>query len=168
MKTILYMAITANGIIAGEKDNVSWISQDAWKSYMEIVKSIDCMIIGRRTYEVMPEEEFKDCDYVVFTSQKNLKKKGPKIRFVSEKPKEVLKLLEEEGKKRVCICGGAQINSLFMKENLIDEVFLDLEPVFLGKGVKLFADSDFETKLELLEVKKMSDNLVQLHYKVLK
>ena len=97
-----------------------------------------------------------------------MKKKGPKIRFVSEKPKEVLKLLEKEGKKRVCICGGAQINSLFMKENLIDEVFLDLEPVFLGKGVKLFADSDFETKLELLEVKKMSDNLVQLHYKVLK
>lgn len=55
-----------------------------------------------------------------------------------------------------------------MKEGLIDEIFLDVEPVVFRKGIKLFADADFEAKLELLETRNFSNNEVQLHYKVLK
>ena len=53
-----------------------------------------------------------------------------------------------------------------MKENLIDEIILDVEPLIFGKGIKLFSEGNFEAKLELLEVRKISDNVVQLRYKV--
>lgn len=55
-----------------------------------------------------------------------------------------------------------------MKEGLVDEIYLDIEPIVLGKGIQLFEDADFESKLELLETRKFSNNEIQLHYKVLK
>lgn len=64
------------------------------------------------------------------------------------------------------ICGGGGANSSFIKENLVDEIYLDLEPIIIGRGIRLFADADFESQLELIEIKKISDNEVQLHYKV--
>ena len=55
-----------------------------------------------------------------------------------------------------------------MKENLIDENYLDVEPITFGKGIRLFVESDFEAKLKPLETKKFSDSEIQLHYQVLK
>lgn len=58
------------------------------------------------------------------------------------------------------------MNSSFLKERLIDEIYLDVEPIILSNGIKLFADAEFESKLELIEIKKISKDEVQLHYKV--
>ena len=55
-----------------------------------------------------------------------------------------------------------------MKENLIDEIFLDVEPKIFGRGIKLFSDNDFEFELELIDIKKFSQNELQIHYKVKK
>lgn len=79
-----------------------------------------------------------------------------------------MKSLEHEGIKQVCISGGGGLNSSFMKENLIDEMYLDVEPTMLGKGIKVFADSNFERKLRLIQIKRLSKDEVQLHYKILK
>ena len=66
------------------------------------------------------------------------------------------------------VCGGGELNSSFMKENLVDEMYIDIEPLVFGKGIKVFADAVFEKKLELIETKKFSPNEIQLHYKVKK
>lgn len=60
------------------------------------------------------------------------------------------------------------MNASFIAAGLIDEIFLDVEPHLFGKGIKLFEGKNFEAKLKLLGVKKISKNEVQLHYKVLK
>ena len=169
MKVILYMAITPNGLIAKENDDVSFVSKVSWRGYLKNVKKAGCAIIGRRTYEVMSTTEFvKGALYIVLTHNKKLKKKSPTVRFTNENPKLVLKSLEREGIKKVCISGGGGLNSSFIKENLIDEMYLDVEPTLLGKGIKVFADADFDRKLKLLDIKKLSKNEVQLHYKVIK
>ncbi len=75
MKVILYLAITANGYIAGEHDEVEWVSEASWNSYLYIVKKIGCVIIGRRTYDLMKEDEFMDgVTYIVITHEKELPK----------------------------------------------------------------------------------------------
>lgn len=66
------------------------------------------------------------------------------------------------------VCGGGKLNAAFMKENLIDEIYLDVEPVVHGKGIRLFADADFEAKLKLLGTNKFSKNEIQMHYRVIK
>ena len=161
--------MTANGMIAKENDEVDFVSPYSWKGYKKVVDSSDCIIIGRRTYELMPETEFnKDKKYVVITHKKDLPKKIKKVIFTSSNPSALIRKISQEKIKRTLISGGSQINSLFMKAGLIDEIYLDIEPVFLGTGIKLFTDAEFEAKLELMEIKKLSKDEVQLHYKVKK
>lgn len=170
MKTILYMAITANGLIAKEDGSVDWTSQETWKdSYFPLIKKIGNIVIGGNTYAIMPPEEFlPEILYVVFTKSKPLKKKVPNVIFTNQTPKEVLKILGDKGFEEICVGGGGMINSSFIKEGLVDEVILDVEPIVFGKGIQLFAQEDFEYKLKLLSVKNLNKNTIQLHYKVLK
>jgi len=169
MKVILYMAVSANGYIAGENDNVEWVSEDSWNSYLKKVKEIGCVIIGRKTYDLMPNDEFVEgVRYIVLTrSAEILSKKTSNIEFSNKEPGELLESLQKEGIKEVCICGGGEINTAFMKESLIDEMYLDVEPIVLGKGIQLFV-GDFEANVELIDMKKLSPNEVQLHYRVKK
>ena len=76
--------------------------------------------------------------------------------------------MKGKGFTSALVGGGGKLNASFMKENLVDEIYLDVEPVVLGKGVKLFDDGEFEKSLELLVIKKISKDEIQLHYKVKK
>ena len=58
--------------------------------------------------------------------------------------------------------------ALDLLENLIDELYLDVEPIVFGTGIRLFKEEDFEAKLKLVETKKLSANEMQLHYEVIK
>lgn len=163
------MAVTANGFIAKQNDNVNWLSSESWKSYQRINKNVGCVIIGRYTYDLMPKEEFlSGVFYAVLTKDKSLEKELPNLWITTKSPREVLEILGQKGYKEVCIAGGGKLNASFVKEGLVDEIYLDIEPIIFGKGTQLFFPEDFEFQLELLEVKKLSKNTVQLHYKVKK
>lgn len=164
------MAMTANGLIAKEDDDVWFVSKNSWKSFEKLMKKCGNMIIGRRTYEISVKDGTfpYSCFNVVMTKQKIENKWGDKVVFTNKKPEEVLRFLKKKGFKTAFIGGGGTLNASFMKEGLVDEIYLDVEPVVLGKGIRLFADSDFEAKLRFIEIKKLSKNEVQLHYKVVK
>ncbi len=168
MKTILYLSITANGMIAREDDTTDWVSPTEWKSFSNMIQKAGNMIIGRRTYEVMcKNKEFEKLGKgkVVVVSQ-TLKK--DKSITVVQSPREALNLLQKQHFKTALVCGGAHVNSSFMKEKLIDEIYLDIEPIILGTGIKLFADAGFEAKLQLMGIQKLSKDEVQLHFRVRK
>ncbi len=168
MKVILYMAVTANGMIAKSDDDTSWISKKEWDSYSSMVRATGCLIVGRRTYHILTKQpefsEFKDVKLVV-VSQDDFKTLTPN-HIIAHSPKEALKLLKDF--REVIVAGGGILNASFLSENLIDEIYLDVEPKILGKGIKLFSDDDFEADLELIETKKLSPNEIQLHYRVKK
>jgi dihydrofolate reductase len=87
---------------------------------------------------------------------------------VAKTPKDALAILEKEGFNNTLVAGGGTLNTSFMAENLIDEIYLDVEPIVFGKGIRLFRENDFEAKLKLFGTKKLSENEIQLHYQVLK
>lgn len=168
MKVILYMATTVNGLIAKEDDDTSFVSETEWNSYSSIVQKAGNVIFGRRTYEIITKQpEFKEFEKVkvVIISNQDIKTLSSN-HLVAKSPKEGIELLKEF--EQVIVAGGGMLNSAFMKEKLVDEIYLDIEPIALGKGIKIFADEDFEANLELIETKKLSDNEIQLHYKVKK
>lgn len=163
------MTITANGYIATEDDNVDWISKESWQSYLNTIRKVDSVIIGRRTYDLMPRKEFqKNCEYVVLTHRKPAKSKSPNVIFTNRSPKEIINFLNRRGFKRICIAGGGKTNSAFMKSGLIDEIYLDVEPIILGKGISLFFPTKFSHKLKLLGIGKLNENTLHLHYKILR
>lgn len=168
MKVILYMAITVNGYIATCDDDTSWISLEEWNIYSELSQKIGNIIVGHRTYDIFtkqPEfQELAKAKFVVVSNQ-NVKTIS-KLHSVAKSPKEALDIFKDE--EEVIVAGGGNLNSSFMKEGLVDEIYLDVEPLVLGKGIQVFKPEDFEYELELLELKQITKNLIQLHYKVKK
>ena len=169
MKVILYMEMTVNGFVAKPDDNTDWISDEAWESYTAVMAEVDAIIIGKRTYDLMPQDEFqKSAEYIVVTSSKPVDKKVPNVVFFNDTPAQIIEQLQKKGHENIAIAGGGKANVLFMNAGLIDEIYLDIEPVVFGSGIPLFAKDDFEYKLEFLDTKMLNKNTIQLHYRVLK
>lgn len=170
MKVTLYMAMTLNGFIAKENDNVDFVSRASWASYRSIIQKTKNVIVGERTYTLMGAagdlEGLADIQIVVVSDKADFTAKPPAIAASS--PSAALSLLKSKGFKEALVAGGGTLNGSFMKDGLIDEIYIDLEPVIFGNGIKLFGEHSFDEKLELLESKQLTPDEVQLHYRVLK
>ena len=125
--------------------------------------------IGRGTYEVsLRTGAFPyDCFNIVMTKKKIENQWGDKVLFTDLEPKNVLNMLEKKGYGKVIVTGG-HLSASFMKEKLVDEIWIDVMPRVFTNGVRLFDGKYFDAKLKLLEVKKSAENEVQLRYKVIK
>jgi len=165
MKVILYMAISTDGYIAKENDDTNWVTDTDWGVFSKIVKDAGCIIMGRRTYEASGDAFPYNCKLnIVLTSDKKLHKETSNTLFTSKKPRQVIKIAEDKGFKKVLIIGGGNLNASFLKEKLIDEIYLSVHPKILVKGIKIFEGEEMDVNLKLLSVKKLTEDLVQLHY----
>ncbi len=162
------MAITANGMIAKSDNDTSWISADEWNSYSSAVRKAKCLIVGHKTYDILTKQpEFKELENIqlVVLSTKNFATLSPN-HVVAKSPKQALDLLENFNE--IIVAGGGIINAAFLAENLVDEIYLDIEPIVFGEGIPIFKGKNFERNLRLIGQKKITDNEIQLHYEVLK
>ena len=170
MKTILYMAITANGYIARKNDETPW-SKEEWESFFSKVKEAKNIVLGRKTFEMMKSNgnlaEIGDIFIVVVSDKIKNKSDDTNCLFVNS-PGQAVESLKEKGFVEAFVAGGGILNSSFMKQGLVDEIYLDIEPFVFGDGVRLFSENDFEANLELLSIKNLSKNVLQLHYRVIK
>ncbi len=168
MKVILYMASTVNGFIAKSTDDTSWISSEEWNSYSKATRKAGNLIVGHRTYDILTKQrefsEFKDVRVVVVaTTPVELVAKN---HFVASNPTEALKVVSDADE--IIVAGGGELNASFLAGNLVDEIYLDIEPRFFGGGIGLAHGKDFDLKLELVGTKEISPNELQLHYRVVK
>ena len=90
----------------------------------------------------------------------------PPNHIIVDSPKAALKILKDF--KEVIVAGGSILNNSFLEENLIDEIYVDIEPIIITEGLPLFKGKLYEKNLKLLGQNKISDNEIQLHYKVIK
>lgn len=171
MKTILYMAMTVNGKIAGIDHDTSWTSKEDWAGFRAMCRKTGNAIIGRRTYDMVKKEDTQldDILTVVLTHEPTLlSQQSPHTIFTNKHPRDVIAMLREKGFKEALVAGGGILNSTFLKEGLIDELYIDIEPLILGRGIPLFADGEFAPRLKLLKIKMLSNHqTVQLHYQVI-
>lgn len=169
MKTILYMAMTVNGFVATEEGDSSWTSETDEKRFMAMRKEAGNVIMGRTTYESLVADKqfpFTDCLNVVMTREAPPVEPLKNVVFTDKSPEEVLEDLVKQGFNTALLAGGGELNGSFMADGLVDEIYLTVEPLAFGEGVKLFGSGFFRRELDLLDVNKVSDNEVQLHYRV--
>ena len=165
------MGISANGYIAKADGDSEWTSEEDLKGFYEWSKSAGNIIMGKNTYLAALKSgyfPFPDALNIVVSHQQIENKWGDKVLIIDKSPRKIIEMLEQKGFTIAFLAGGGQLNTSFVKENLIDEIYLDVEPLIIGQGIKIFAEADFELELELLETKKLNPNTVQLHYKVIK
>ena len=168
MKVILYMATTANGYIAKLSHDTPW-SDAEFTSYSDKVKEVGNLIIGKTTYDLMLEENaFADLDepFVAALTSSNQSPAREKTAFVKNF-KDALKVLEKQGFQTALVGGGGQADSSALESGLIEEIFIDVEPLIFGRGISLFTPSNFDLKLKLIDTKKVGESGIQLHYQVI-
>jgi len=163
-KIKLFIASSLDGYIANEDGGVDWLPEHADSGYGEFYKTIDAVIMGRKTYEQVltfgayPYEGKKS---YIFT--RNAKKnKDENVEFVSEIDDFTKELISSSGKD-IWLVGGAEIVSYFLDRGFVDEIIISIIPIVLGKGIPLFKNIQKHTRLELIKTVEY-DELVELHY----
>jgi dihydrofolate reductase len=165
------MATTVNGFIARENYDSNWTSSEDLKKFSEISKECGNVIFGRATYEILKNEgnfPLPDRLNIVLTTNPELLSEKSNVIISNKKPRDILKLLENRGMDTAFLAGGSKINASFIKENLIDEIYITIEPLVFGHGIPLFSPAQFEKNLKLIETILISKNEIQLHYKIIK
>lgn len=170
MKVVLYIAQSINGIIATEKYKEDFLSDINWREFKRLAEKINCVVIGRKTYETVKKWEDYNFDNVkakiIVITTKNLNLIANKKYLLARSPREALRKAKTQGFNEVLLAGGGKTNSSFMKEKLVDEIIINVEPYVLGKGVSIFSNERFAQRLKLIDTKKLNHGVIQLNYKI--
>jgi len=176
------MVSSLDGIIAKKDNSTSWFeTSDHYEKGVgitdqdaaEFLKSIDCYIMGARTYEHAIELSktygwaYGDTPVIVLSHQ-NRPSDRPNIEIFSG---ELGKLVDEKLKpnyKNVWVVGGAILSKDFIRLKLADEIRLSIMPIILGEGLMFLEDIDREQALHLKNVTAYKSGMVELHYEIKK
>ncbi|MBI3235559.1 MAG: dihydrofolate reductase [Bacteroidetes bacterium] len=169
-KVILYIATSLDGYIAKPNDDLSFLSivhQDGEDyGYTEFSKSVDTVIIGRKTYDwVMTQVPvFPHADKETYIITRTERPSIDNLHYYTGSLKNLVTELQSKNGMNIFCDGGAEIVNELLKENLIDEFIISVIPIMVGHGTKLFNDNRPELLLKLVSTKSYVTGLVQLHY----
>jgi dihydrofolate reductase len=164
-KIILNLAVSLDGFIAGPNGEYDWCLTDADYGMTEFLQSVDCTLMGRKTFDLLAEfgDPFKHLIHHVFS--KTIRESGiSNVRLVSDDLLAYTKNLTRQPGKNIWLFGGSEIIDLLLQENLVDEFILSVHPVLLGDGIPLFKRRDERKGLKLIDAKPYPSGLVQLIY----
>jgi len=172
------MVSSLDGIIAKKDNSVSWFETSdyyekgvAGEDPDEFLKTIDCYIMGSRTYEHALELSrsygwaYGDTPTIVVT-HRDLPVDRKNIEFYSG---DLNKLVNERLKinyKNVWLVGGAILVKDFIRLKLADQIRLSILPVILGDGILFFDHIEQEQALHLKDVTAYKSGMVELCYEI--
>ena len=130
---------------ARKDDSVDWLmgSDEATAVMKDFWKTIDTMVMGRRTYEVALRMgnggPYPGLHTYIFsrTMKRGAQKKVKNLEFISEDAAEFIRKLKSEEGKDICVMGGGLLAKSLFEADLIDEIGFNIHPVLLGSGVPL-------------------------------
>jgi len=151
-------AITLDGKIAKSKNHMSdWTSPEDKVFMRGILDKSDVIIVGNNTYKtaVRPLSK-RNC--IVFSRSANQPvKKSANLTYCNPANINLRQLIKDKKYKTVAILGGAQTYAWCLENNLLDEIYLTIEPVVFGRGINLFENKKFLNKyFKLASVKKLN------------
>lgn len=169
-QVILYIATTLDGFIAKDNDDISFLSvvesPDEDYGYSDFIKTVDTVIIVRRTYDKVLTfgGEFPHRDKKCYVISHTKKGKDNNVEFYNGNIRELIANIRKTEGKNIFIDGGAQVVFELMKEKLIDKYVISIIPHLLGSGIRLFKADSPEQKLKLIRSATFPSGLVQLWY----
>lgn len=165
MDVIMLMAATVDGKIARNANElVDWTGKADKKYFVRVTRKAGAMIMGSRTFDTIGRA-LPDRKNIVMTRDKTRKSDADNLVFTDQAPEEILAGLGAEGYTQVALIGGAVVNSLFAKANLITQIHLTLVPKIFGAGLSLF-NLEMDRELQLLESREIDDGHLLLIYGV--
>ena len=169
----LHVVSSLDGFIAKKDNTVSWMdSGDFYERGVaddgaeEVIQSIDCYVMGSRTYEhaLQLGWPYGDTPTVVVTGRE-LPSTRESVEFYSGDLKRLVDEILAPRCGNIWLVGGAMLGQSFLRLGLVDEIRLMIAPVRLGDGLHLFGDSGAEQKWHLKNVVGYKNGFVELSYR---
>jgi dihydrofolate reductase len=178
-RVTIHMAASLDGFIARRDGRVDWLEtadkfaggETLDPAFVEaFLKSIDCYVMGSRTYETALNFESKgfgwaygDKPTVVLTSRK-LPRARDNVEFYSG---DLVQLVNERLRstyRSIWFAGGGVVCAECLRRGLADEIYYSILPVLIGDGIRFFEGLDRDVALHLASVKAYQSGMVELRY----
>lgn len=183
-KLVLFMHISLDGYATDKTGGMSWIKidQEMFDYAFDRTQASDIALYGRNTFEIMeaywptaadqPNATKHDIEHAAWynsvkklVASKTLKKSPDKnTSIIGENlSDEIRKLKQQEGKEIIMFGSPGTAQSL-IKENLIDDFWLFVNPILIGEGQSIFGNPGKPIGLNLISSKAFSSGVVCQHY----
>jgi len=177
----IHMVASLDGFIARKDGSVDWLeTSDEFvggdtmdpESIEAFLKTIDCYVMGSRTYETALGFEAKGLGWsygekptFVLTHRELPRTRdtvelysGDLARFVNERLRPMF--------RNIWFVGGGVVSGECLRLGLADEVRYSILPILIGDGIPFFEKLDRDIALHLAEVKAYQSGMVGLRYEV--
>jgi len=172
-KLKLQVQMSVDGFVGRPKGELDWMTWDMdgkIKGYITaLTNSVDTILLGRKMTDEFikywedfvknkPDSEeypfakqMVDYKKVVFTKTLDKSNWGNTILAKDDITDEVNKIKNQNNEKDIVVYGGAGFVSSLVKNNLIDEYHLFINPTAIGKGLEIFKDVESKLSLKLIK-----------------
>jgi dihydrofolate reductase len=177
----VHMVASLDGFIARKDGSVDWLeTSDEFvggdtmdpESVEAFLKTIDCYVMGSRTYETALGFEAKGLGWAygekptfVLTHRELPRTRdtvelysGDLARFVNERLRPRF--------RNIWFVGGGVVSGECLRLGLADEVRYSILPILIGDGIPFFEKLDRDIALHLAEVRAYQSGMVALRYEV--
>jgi dihydrofolate reductase len=180
-RVTIHMAASLDGFIARKDGAVDWLEtaddfaggETMDPGFVEtFLKTIDCYVMGSRTYETALDFEAKgfgwtygDKPTFVLTTRK-LRRIRETVELYSG---DLAQLVNDRLRPRfrnIWIVGGGAVSGETLRRGLADELYYSILPVVIGDGISFFETLDRDVPLHLAGVKAYKNGMVELRYQV--
>jgi len=163
------LAVSLDGFIEGPNGEYDWCFTDQDYGMNDFLKDVDTIFYGRKSFEVMEQHGSAETmwpgkKHYIFSNTLNSIK--PPYQIISGDVRAKVEEIQKENGKNIWLFGGASLASQFLTMGLLNELWLSIHPILLGKGTPLFKDLHQRSLLQLKEVKQYSTGLVSVKYDV--
>src|SRR5918994_15376 len=160
-KLRLQVQMSVDGCIAGPNGEMDWmvglLDDEALKYVSKITESVDTILLGRKMTDVFISTWLNvmnkpDDRWYAFAKTLNKSEWINTDIATGDLIEEVSKIKSQNGRD-IVVYGGASFDSSLIKEKLIDEFYLFINPVAIGNGMTIFKDLNEIQKYSLIESK---------------
>jgi dihydrofolate reductase len=180
-RVTIHMAASLDGFIARKDGSVDWLETpdefvggetlDA-ESVEAFLKTIDCYVMGSRTYETALDFEAKGLGWaygdkpVFVLTSRALPRRRDTVEFYSGDLAQFVNRRLRSTFRNIWFVGGGAVAGACLRLGLADEVRYSIMPVLIGDGIPFFDKLDNDIALHLTEVKAYKGGTVALCYEV--
>jgi len=180
-RVTIHMAASLDGFIARKDGSVDWLEiSDEFAggdtmdpAFVEaFLKTIDCYVMGSRTYETAVSFEakglgwaYRDKPIFVLTSRE-LPRTRDTVQFYSGDLTQFVNKRLRPTFRSIWFVGGGMVAGECLRLGLADEVYYSILPILIGDGIRFFEKLDRDVALHLAEVKTYKSGTVELRYEV--
>ncbi|NBA77311.1 dihydrofolate reductase [Emticicia sp. ODNR4P] len=181
-KLKLQMQISVDGFVAGPNGEEDWVirgDDKHWQLINDLADSSDTILIGRKMAEAFiphfenfakenPKFEFAqkmvNTPKVIF-SKTLVVPFGSNTTFASGNLADEISQLKNQAGKDILVYGGASFVSSLLAGGHIDEMYLLVNPILIGKGMRIFDLLENRQNLTLVSATPSYTGVTAMHYR---